>query len=196
MSKPAQLVDSIAFPRRSWIGKTVAAAGFVGLAGLTQAQSAPGGSMGGKAGRSPWGMDPERMLQRRVSHMLDMVEASPEQRSKVIAIAKAAHTDLAALREKRRASRDKGLDMLGGATVDRAGLERLRQEQMAVVDAMGQRKLAGLMDTFDVLSPSQRATLVKRMKERGMGHGGMQPGMHHGQRPGMGTQPGPDGRKP
>lgn len=173
--------------RRAWLGKTVAAATLAAVGGLAQAQNGEGG----KPGRSMWGMDPERMLQRRVSHMLDMVEASPEQRSKIIAIAKAAHTDLASMRQKRHASRENGLELMGGATVDRAGLERLRQEQMTVTDAMGQRKLAGLMDTFDVLSPTQRASLVKRMKERGM-HRGMGHGMHHGQRPGAGA----DGRKP
>lgn len=177
--------------RRTWLGQTLAAAGLVSVGGLVQAQSGDGA----KTGRGMWGMDPERRLQRRISHMLDRVEASPEQRSKIIAIAKAAHTDLAAMRQKRQASREKGLDMMGAATLDRAGLERVRQEQMTVADAMGQRKLAGLLDTFDVLTPEQRRTVITHVKERGM-HRGMGHGMHHGHRAGMSDGAGANSRKP
>ena len=135
------------------------------------------------------------MVERRVSHMLDAVQASPEQRQKIMGIAKAAFKDLQPLREQRKASRDKGMAMLTGASVDRAGLEQLRQEQIKLQDAMGKRKLSAMMDTFDALSPAQRAQVAQRRAAMAGGHGGMRERMRErmggkmgeGMRPPMGT---------
>ncbi len=116
----------------------------------------------------------ERMLERRTSHMLDAVEATPEQRSKIMGIAKATFKDMAPLREQAKASREKGRAMMFAASIDRAGLEKLRQDQLKLRDAMGQRRLAGMLDALGSLTAEQRAKLGSR-----------KPGMGRMQGPGM-----------
>ena len=116
----------------------------------------------------------ERMLERRTSHMLDSVDATPEQRSRVMQVARAAFKDIAPLREQARVSRAKGREMLFAANIDRAGLEKLRQDQMKLRDSMGQRTLSGMLDAMALLTPEQRAKLAARKRGgTGGGMGGM-----------------------
>lgn len=125
----------------------------------------PGGFGGGHGMRDRMSADPamqERLLERRTSHMLDAVEATPEQRSRVMAIAKAAFKDIAPMRAQAKASREKGRLMMFDASLDRAGLEQLRQAQMKLRDAMSQRTLAGMLEALSVLTPEQRAKLAAR----------------------------------
>lgn len=114
-------------------------------------------------------MDPAKMDERIESmakRMLSRVEATDEQRAKVSAIAKQAATDLRGLREKQRAVRAKGVELLSAPTVDRAAIESLRSEQMKLADDASKRVSLALADTADVLTPEQRAKLAQAMKER------------------------------
>jgi Spy/CpxP family protein refolding chaperone len=114
----------------------------------------------------------ERMLERRISHMLDAVEATPEQRSRIMGIAKSTFAAVAPLRAQQKASRDKGRALMFAATLDRNALEQLRQEQMKLRDAQSQRRLAGMLDVMSALTPEQRAKLAARRPMMG-GRSGM-----------------------
>ncbi len=130
----------------------------------------------------------ERMLERRTSHMLDAVEATPAQRSAIVGIAKAAWKDIKPMRDQQRASREKGRELMFAATIDRTAIEQLRAAQSKLHDAMGQRKLAGMLDAMQALTPEQRAKLASgKRQHRGMsGWGGMGEGQGHpGMRGGM-----------
>jgi Spy/CpxP family protein refolding chaperone len=115
----------------------------------------------------------QRMMERRTSHMLDAVDATPEQRSKIMAIARATHKDLSPLREQQRSSKQKGRELMFAANLDRTAIERQRQDQLKLRDGMGQRMLNGMLDALSVLTAEQRAKLGSRASGmhgmRGMG---------------------------
>jgi Spy/CpxP family protein refolding chaperone len=181
-------------PSRRLLGSVGAAVALTAIASQAWAQQAPssasdagphGGGHRGMMGHGGMGhgmrpsmmQDPamqERMLERRTSHMLDAVEATPEQRSKIMGIAKGAFKDMAPMREQQKASREKGRAMMFAATIDRAGLEKLRQDQLKLRDAMGQRRLNSMIDALSALTPEQRAKLGARKPGMGrMGGAGM-----------------------
>ena len=123
-------------------------------------------------GGSHAAMDPAKMDQRiesRVKRMLERVNATEEQRTKVTAIAKQAAADLRVLRGTQGDLRTKGMALLAAPTVDRAAIEALRVEQIKLADAASKRMTQALADTAEVLTPEQRAKLAERFKE-GRGH--------------------------
>jgi len=102
-------------------------------------------------------MDPETMakfIDWRVSAMLSHVDASADQKTRVANIAKAAARELAPLREQHRAARD------------RAALEKLRAEELALADTLSRRAVQSLADAAEVLTPAQREKLAQRWKDR------------------------------
>ena len=140
------------------------------VAGLAAGIGSHAWAHGGHHGHDRGAMaDPAKMDERiesMVKRMLSRVDATEEQRAKVSAIAKQAAADLRGLRDKQRALRTKGLELLGAPTVDRAAIEGLRAEQMKLADEASKRVSLALADTADVLTPEQRAKLAQGMKER------------------------------
>lgn len=121
-----------------------------------------GGPGMGHHGKQGKGMDGERWMGR----MLDMVNASPEQRAKIKAIADTARADLRAQREAGRGLRDKGLAIFTQPTIDANAAEALRQQMMAQHDQASRRMLQMRLDIAAVLTPEQRKTLAERMTQR------------------------------
>jgi Spy/CpxP family protein refolding chaperone len=66
--------------------------------------------------------------------------------------------------------------LMGGQNVDRAGMEKLRAEQIALADTASKRVTQALGDAAEVLTPAQRQKLAERMKERSE----HRPFWHHG----------------
>jgi protein CpxP len=121
-------------------------------------------------------MDPESMGRRidaMVQWMLADVEATPEQREKIGAIAKAAASELAPLRTQHRDARRKMIELLAQPTIDRAQFERMRVEQMQVGETVTKRMTQAMLDAAEVLTPDQRAKLAQKWQERQAqrGHG-------------------------
>jgi Spy/CpxP family protein refolding chaperone len=56
--------------------------------------------------------------------------------------------------------------LLSAATIDRAAIEALRAEQVALADATSKRLAQALADTADVLTPEQRVKLAERVSRR------------------------------
>ena len=67
---------------------------------------------------------------------------------------------LAPLAERHRANREAWVAALAGPSVDRASLERLRQEELALAEAASQQLVTALADVSEALTPEQRAKLV------------------------------------
>lgn len=104
----------------------------------------------------------ERMMERLVY----AADASSEQKQKMNAIAQRAAEDVMALRDKHLAGRKQMRDILAAPTIDRAKLESLRAEQMKLADDASKRVTAAVADIAEVLTPTQRADLAKRMERR------------------------------
>lgn len=158
--------------RRRWWMFAGAAAAIVGLAACAQ----PG--RGGEGHGPGWGwhhrghhgpMDPEtiaRRIDRGVDWVLSDVGATAEQKQKVSAIAKAAATELAPLRERHRAARTRVIEILGASAVDRAALEKVRAEELAMAEGASRRVTQALADIADVLTPEQRVRLREKAERR------------------------------
>ncbi len=150
---------------------------FQGLAAVTTL------ALLGKAAAQPRGErgDATDMIERRIDHMIQAINGTPEQKAKLTAIAQAAMADMKPLREQHIAARKKGMELLAAPTIDRGALEQLRAQQIQLADSMSRRMLAQMSDAAEVLTPGQRTQLAEKMKSRGErgSHGG-RGGMHGG----------------
>lgn len=113
----------------------------------------PGGP--GMADWDGWqrtGLAPQRQLGR----MLDLAQATPEQRSRVEQIMQAARRDLQGSREAERNLREQQAALLAQPTIDADALEALRQQQVARHDRVSRRLTQALVDAARVLTAEQR----------------------------------------
>lgn len=107
-----------------------------------------------------------RQTDAGVGRVLGKVDASAEQKTKVADITKAAIKDLLPLRDTHTAVRDKLAAALKAEKIDRAQIEQLRTEELALAETLSKRAAQALADMADVLSPAQRAKLVERWQQR------------------------------
>ncbi len=95
-------------------------------------------------------------IDRMTKHMAIELDATADQQMKIAAIAKAAVGDLLPMREKARAAHSQAVALLTAPTVDRAAIERLRSDQIALAETASKRVVQALADASDVLTPDQR----------------------------------------
>jgi Spy/CpxP family protein refolding chaperone len=153
---------------------------FVGVThaqGQPEQQAAPQHEQHFRHGHRP--MDSahaEKRIEHRIDRMLTSVAATPEQKSKVLAIAKAAFDDLRPLREQSRAAHKENLKLLTQATIDRNAIEKVRVQEQQLADQRSRRITQAFEDAAEVLTPAQRVKLAEHM------------GKHHGHRFGHGPK--------
>ena len=114
-------------------------------------------------------MDPDAMIRRvdaGVGYMLGRVDGTAEQKSKIADIAKSTIKDLTPLRETHRAVQAKLAAALKADKIDRAAVEQLRVEEIALAETFSKRASQALADAAEVLTPAQRAKLVDRWQQR------------------------------
>jgi periplasmic protein CpxP/Spy len=149
-------------------------AGLAGLGGLGLLTSQVGAQGMGRHG-GPGGHSPEEMakhLDERMGRLIQEINGTPEQKDRLVKLAQTAMQDMKPLREQMRAARQKGMALLSATAIDRAALERLRQEQMSAAEALSRRMVQHMADAADVLTPAQRTQVAERMKQRAeRGHG-------------------------
>ena len=152
--------------RRGW---RVAGVGALLAGALAVGACSHGPHRGWHDGPASSAMDPERaarFTERMADRIVDAVDGTPEQKQRIQAIASAAMTDLAPLRDRTREARRQSVKLLSAATIDRAAIEALRAEQLALADGASRRVVQALADTAEVLTPEQRTKLAERMQRR------------------------------
>ncbi len=140
------------------------------VGGIATVAFAHGSGMGGM---HRWGghhrmhepMNAERAhkhVSRMVGHLASSVDAAPDQKQKLTAIADTIAREMPAVHEKMRAAHKKAHDLLLQPQTDRVALEALRVEQIALADEVSKKLVQALADAADVLTPEQRAKLAQR----------------------------------
>lgn len=104
----------------------------------------------------------EDRADKMVRHLSIEVDATAEQQERLRGIVRSAVRDLVPLREKAVSSRQRGRELLTATTIDRAAIETLRTEQMALADQATGRFTQALADAASVLNPEQRRKLAER----------------------------------
>src|SRR5882672_6943379 len=78
-------------------------------------------------------------IDRMTKHAAIELDASADQQAKIAGIAKAAVNDLRPLHEKAQAARSQAVTLLTAPTIDRSAIERLRAEQIGLVETASKR---------------------------------------------------------
>jgi len=107
----------------------------------------------------------EEGADRAVRHLAIEIDASSEQEQKLRAIVKEALKDLLPMRETALAARQRVHVLLTQPTIDRAAIEALRTEHLALADAASKRFAQALGDVAEVLTPEQRRRIDNRLME-------------------------------
>jgi Spy/CpxP family protein refolding chaperone len=100
------------------------------------------------------------MAMAHVVKMLDAVDASAEQKSRIEAILHDGFKPMAVLHGDMSATHRTLHDLLVAPTIDRAALEQLRASEIARMDQASRTMAASLADAAEVLRPDQRAKLA------------------------------------
>ncbi|NLD55828.1 MAG: periplasmic heavy metal sensor [Burkholderiaceae bacterium] len=116
------------------------------------------------------GFSAERMgerIDRMAYRLVRSVDGTPEQEIKIREIARTAAKEVAELRKQGRELRKQGMDLLKAPSIDRAAIESLRGQQMALQDSISKRMSTAFADAAEVLTPEQRVKLAERAEQRG-----------------------------
>ena len=105
--------------------------------------------------------------ERRLDYMLDEIDATPEQATKLKEIFGSARDEVVPMVEDFRDTRGQIADLLAAPTIDRAAAEKLRADRVAAIDEASRKMTTAVLDAAEVLTPEQRAQLAKHFKERG-----------------------------
>lgn len=102
----------------------------------------------------------DERIDRMTKHMAIELDATPEQQTKIAAVAKSAVHDLLPLREKAQAARGRAVALLTAPTIDRDAIERLRAEQLGLAETASKRIAQALADASDALTAEQRGKIA------------------------------------
>jgi Spy/CpxP family protein refolding chaperone len=107
-------------------------------------------------------------LAAHVDQMIELcaADASPDQKTRLAAIARAAMADVGPAHAQLRQAHARAHALLMAPAVDRAALEQLRVEQMQRMDLVSRRILVAVEDAADVLTPEQRARFAEQLRSR------------------------------
>src|SRR5262249_18900280 len=125
----------------------------------------PGHWRGGMMGFDP--AQAEERAERMVSHLAIELDATNEQADKLRTIVRSAVRDIVPMRDKALATRNQARVLLTEPSINRAEIERLRTEQVALVDTFSKRVAQALGDAGEVLNPEQRRKLASHLPPPG-----------------------------
>jgi Spy/CpxP family protein refolding chaperone len=157
--------------RPAWVVVLVAAAGLTGAVVTASSQGfGPGFGHFGHGHGGMMGFDPaqaEEHAERMVRHLAIELDATNEQADKLRVIVRSAVRDIVPMRDKVLATRTQARVLLTEPTINRAEIERLRTEQVALVDTFSKRVAQALGDAGEVLNPEQRRKLASHLPPPG-----------------------------
>lgn len=104
--------------------------------------------------------DAEDHATRMVKHLAQRINATTEQKNKLIIIATNTAKDIFPLHEKMVTYRKQALELLRQPLISRDDIERLRAEQFANAEAMSKRLAQAIGDINEVLTLEQRHELA------------------------------------
>jgi Spy/CpxP family protein refolding chaperone len=154
---------------RRWMlaGALVVTAGVAGLGGAAVAENGQMlHVMHGMPGHGDMmSSDPAAMAAHLDKMIATMVpDATPEQKAKLLAIAKSVHADFGAVHAQFGQAHKRAHEILLQPVVDRAALETLRVEQMQQIDVVSKRIVTALADAAEVMTPEQRVRFGEQMQ--------------------------------
>ena len=154
---------------RGWMlaGLIAVTAGTAGLAGAGWAQGGPAlhGMHGMHGHYDTKAMDPAAMdahFDKMIASVLP--DATAQQKARLKTIATSVHVDIRAIHAQFPQAHQRAHELLLRSTVDRAGLEALRVDQLRQFDVASKRIVDGLADAAEVLTPEQRARFAEHLK--------------------------------
>jgi Spy/CpxP family protein refolding chaperone len=124
---------------------------------------------------------------RMIRHLAVEIDATAEQQDKLQSIVHAAVKDLLPVREKVEAAKTTARELLTQQTIDRAALEKLRADQIALHDAASRRLIQAIADAAETLTAEQRRKISNMAPRGGEGGGGGGGGLIWGRGPGGGN---------
>ena len=148
--------------RRTVAGLLAVVAGTAAIAGAGLASAVP--ALHGLPGHSATA-DPainDAHFNKMLTQLLP--DGTPKQRAQLKLIANSVHTDLDAFHAEFLTAHQRTYILLLQPSIDRAGLEALRVEQVQQADRASRRIVQGLADAAEVLTPSQRVRLAAHLK--------------------------------
>jgi periplasmic protein CpxP/Spy len=108
------------------------------------------------------------MMQGRMGErMLDIVNATPEQRTQIKQIIDRNVADRQAQRAAHIALRDQARQLFTQPTVDTAAAEQLRQQMLQQHDQASRRMMQSMLEVSRILTPEQRKQMADHMAQRG-----------------------------
>ncbi|MFN2427082.1 MAG: periplasmic heavy metal sensor [Candidatus Binatia bacterium] len=99
-----------------------------------------------------------------VGFALHRLDATDEQEENVQKIVDRAIDEIFPVIHEHRANRDEFRSILAGPAIDRAAIEKLRAEEMALAESLSRTLASALADTAEALTTEQRTALVERLE--------------------------------
>lgn len=153
-------------------------AAFVLLTGVVAAAAAVGVQAHGGSGAGigfGWhhgaghGEDAAAHAERFLQHVYIEIDATDAQKARLEPIFRQAAADLSPLKQRFRDGHTQLHALLGNDTIDRAAVESIRAQQVAMADQASRVLTSAVLDATEVLTPAQRKTLLDRVRRH---HGG------------------------
>ena len=147
------------------VGFAAVVAGMLSFAGTSHAQEGPATPAPHAQHFRHGPMNPEqasKRLDRMIARLVP--DATPAQKAKLHAIAKATFDDLRPLRKESFAAHKEVMKLLAQPTIDRNALEQARTKEQQLNDQRSRRVTQALADAADVLTPAQRAKAIEKLE--------------------------------
>jgi Spy/CpxP family protein refolding chaperone len=101
------------------------------------------------------------IIRRKLGQLFIVVDATPDQKTRIGAIVKDEFTALGPLSAKLRANKMDLRQAMAAPTIDRAAVEQLRAARIAALDEVSKITTKATIDAAEVLTPAQREKLAR-----------------------------------